>query len=174
MHRSALVNASRIVLTMLLIAAAVLLGLAVAITVLGNPPEVEGWLRAAFGKVFSVVALALAVVLGIPALIGLWAMAGATQPSAIPALPALARRILVGLAIVTVVVTGVVLLVTGSAAVALNLGLLGLVALASLGLAGAVAFSPHRWRAALSGVGVVLVALGSAWLLSTAFIGVGA
>jgi hypothetical protein len=174
MHRKALVNASRVVLTMLLIAAVVLLGLAVAITVLGNPPEVGGWLRAAFGKVFSTVAVALAAALGIPAMIGLWAMAGATRYSATPALPKLLRWIIVGLAIVTVVVTAVVLAVTGSVNTILNLGLLALVALASLGLAGAVNYSPHPWRAGLSGFAVVMVALGSAWLLSNAFIGVGA
>ena len=102
MHRTALVNASRLVLTMLLIAAVVLLGLAIAIQVLGDPPEVEGWLRAAFGKVFGVVAVSLAAVLGIPAAVGLWAMAGSTAEDAAPALPLQARRILVGVAIVTV------------------------------------------------------------------------
>ena len=174
MHRRTLVNASRIVLTMLLIAAVVLLGLAAAITFFGNPPEAQGWLRTAFGKVFSVVALGLAAILGIPALIGVWAMAGSTRDSATPALPEIVRRILVGVAIVTVVGTAVVLLVTGSVNTLLNLGLLALVALASLGLAGAVNFSPHPWRAGLCGLAVVLVALGSAWLLSNAFIGVGA
>ena len=87
MHRTALVNASRLVLTMLLIAAVVLLGLAIAIQVLGDPPETEGWLRAAFGKVFGVVAVSLAAVLGIPAAVGLWAMAGSTAEDAVPALP---------------------------------------------------------------------------------------
>ena len=51
MHRTALVNAARLVLTMLLIAAVVLLGLAIAIAVLGDPPEVQGWLRTDLGKV---------------------------------------------------------------------------------------------------------------------------
>ena len=114
MHRTALVNASRLVLTMLLIAAVALLGLAIAIHVLGDPPEVEGWLRTAFGKVFGVVAVSLAAVLGIPAAVGLWAMAGSTAEDAAPALPLQARRILVGVAIVTVVATAVVLIVTGS------------------------------------------------------------
>jgi energy-coupling factor transport system substrate-specific component len=79
--------------------------------------------------------------------------------------------VLVGVAVVTVVVTAVVLIVTGSVATVLNLGLLALVALSSLGLAGAIEFSPHRNRAAVSAVALVLVALGTAWLLSTAFIG---
>ena len=63
------------------------------------------------------------------------------------------------------------LIVTGSAAAVLNLGLLALVALASLGLAGAIEFSPHRNRAALSAIALVLISLGSAWLLEAAFIG---
>jgi hypothetical protein len=171
MHRTAMVNASRLVLMMLLIAAVVLLGLAIAIQVLGDPPEVQGWLRTAFGKVFGVVAIGLAAVLGIPAGIGLWAMAGSTAEGAAPALPDLARRVFVGVAIVTVVVTAVVLIATGSAVTILNIGLLALVALASLGLAGAIAFSPHRGRAIASAVALVLVVMGSAWLLGTAFIG---
>ena len=171
MHRTAMVNASRLILTMLLIAAVVLLGLAIAIQVLGDPPEVEGWLRTAFGKVFGLVAVSLAAVLGIPATIGLWAMAGSTAEDATQALPLQARRIFVGVAIVTVVVTAAVLIVTGSAAAVLNLGLLALVALASLGLAGAIEFSPHRNRAALSAIALVLISLGSAWLLEAAFIG---
>ncbi|MFL5689524.1 MAG: hypothetical protein ACJ77I_11080 [Chloroflexota bacterium] len=171
MHRTAMVNGSRLILTMLLIAAVVLLGIAIAIGVLGDPPEVDGWLRAAFGKVFGVVAVALAAVLGIPAAIGLWAMAGSTAEGAEPALPPLRRQILVAVAIVTVVVTAAVLVVTGSVAAVLNLGLFALVAMASLGLAGAINFSPHGGRAAVCAIALVLVAAGSAWLLSTAFIG---
>ena len=49
MHHKALVNAARVVLTMLLIAGVVLLGFGIAITVLGDPPEVQGWLRTIFG-----------------------------------------------------------------------------------------------------------------------------
>jgi hypothetical protein len=171
MHRTALVNASRIVLTMLCIAAVVLLGLALAITVLGDPPEVQGWLRTVFGKVFGVVAVALAAVLGIPAGVGLWAMSGSTAEGATPALSERTRRILVGLAIVTVVVTAVVLVVTGSGAAVLNAGLFAVVALASLGLAGAIDFSPHGGRATASAVALVLVVIGSAWVLEAAFIG---
>ena len=138
---------------------------------LGGGPETEGWLRTIFGKVFAVIAAAMAAILGIPAAIGLWAMAGATAEDAVPALPARARQVLIAVGIVTVAVTAVVLLLTGSAARILNLGLLGLVALASLGLAGGSVFSPHRGRAILSGVALVLVSLGTAWVLNTAFIG---
>jgi hypothetical protein len=74
-------------------------------------------------------------------------------------------------AIATVAVTAVVLILTGSVAAVLNLGLFALVAMASLGLAGAVNFSPHGGRAAVCAVALVLVAAGSAWLLSTAFVG---
>jgi hypothetical protein len=52
----------------------------------------------------------------------------------------------------------------------LNLGLLGIVALGTLGLAGAVAFSPHRWRAILAAIALVVFVLGTAWLLVNAFI----
>ena len=174
MHRKALVNASRIVLTMLLIAAVVLLGLAVAIALLGDPPEVQGWLRTAFGKVFSVVAVGLAAVLGIPAVIGVWAMAGSTRTSATPALPKTLRWILVGVAYRHGGRHGrgaaghgqrqhgpePRAARPGRARVARACGRRQLL--------------PHTWRAGLSGLAVVLVALGSAWLLSNAFIGVGA
>ena len=54
---------------------------------------------------------------------------------------------LAGVAGVTIAVTAIVLLVTGSAATILNLGLLGIVGLACFGLGGATSFSPHRLRA---------------------------
>src|SRR4029078_5437396 len=133
-NRRALVIASRAVLLMLLVAALAVLGLGLAAVLLGGGPETEGWLRTIFGKVFAVIAAAMAAILGIPAAIGLWAMAGATAEDAVPALPARARQALVAVGIVTVAVTAVVLLMTGSAARILNLGLLGLVALATVGL----------------------------------------
>ena len=145
--RKRLVIISRTTLIMLFIAALAVLGMGVLVVIRGDPPEVDGWLRYLFGRVFGVVALGLAVVLGVPSAIGLWAMAGSTAPDAVPALPETPRRILAGVAAVTVAVTALVLLVTGSAALILNLGLLGIVGLAAFGLAGAVAFSPHRWRA---------------------------
>jgi hypothetical protein len=166
-----LVYASRTVLIMLLVAALVVLGLGLAIVILGDPPETGGWLRAIFGKVFAIVAASMAAILGIPAAIGLWAMAGATAEGATPALSPRARQVVAVIAIATVVVTAGVLLVTGSGVRILNLGLLGLVALASLGLAGGSAFSTHRGRAIVSGVALVLVSIGTAWVLNTAFIG---
>jgi hypothetical protein len=170
-NRKRLVILSRTVLIMLLVAAVAVLGLGFAAVLLGGGPETEGWLRTIFGKVFAVIAAAMAAILGVPAAIGLWAMAGATAENAVPALPARARPVLIAVGIVTVAVTAVVLLLTGSAARILNLGLLGLVALASLGLAGGSVFSPHRGRAIMSGVALVLVSLGTAWVLNTAFIG---
>lgn len=170
-RRKRLVIVSRTTLIMLFIAALAVLGMGVLVVVRGDPPEVDGWLRYLFGRVFGVVALGLAVVLGIPSAIGLWAMAGSTAPDAVPALPETPRRILAGVAAVTVAVTALVLVVTGSAALILNLGLLGIVGLASFGLAGAVSFSPHRWRAMLSGVALVVLAVGTAWVLGGAFVG---
>jgi hypothetical protein len=170
MHHKALVNAARIVLTMLLIAGVVLLGFGIAIAVLGDPPEVQGWLRTIFGKVFTVVAVAMAAVLGVPAGIGLWSMAGANADDAVPALGETPRRVVAAVAIVAVVATAVVLVATGSALAILNIALLALVAMDTLGLAGAVSFSPHRGRAMVSAVAFVLVVIGAAWVLLNAFI----
>jgi hypothetical protein len=169
--RKRLVIVSRTTLIMLFVAALAVLGMGVLVVIRGDPPEVDGWLRYLFGRVFGFVALGLAVVLGVPSGIGLWAMAGSTAPDAVPALPETPRRILAGLAAVTVAVTALVLLLTGSAALILNLGLLGIVGLAAFGLAGAVSFSPHRWRAIASGVALILLALGTAWVLGGAFVG---
>lgn len=169
-RRKRLVLLARTTLIMLFIAGLVMLGLGVASLLLVDPPEVNGWLRYIFGRVFGVVAISLAAVLGIPSAIGLWAMAGAREPDAEPALAETPRRALAGVAGVTIAVTAVVLLVTGSAAAILNLGLLGIVGLACFGLAGATSFSPHRLRAILSGVALVLVALGSLWVLVNAFV----
>jgi hypothetical protein len=169
--RKRLVIVSRTTLIMLFVAALAVLGMGVLVVIRGDPPEVDGWLGYLFGRVFGVVALGLAVVLGVPSAIGLWAMSGSTDPDAVPALPEAPRRILAGVATGTVAVTAVVLLVTGSAALILNLGLLGIVGLAAFGLAGAVSFSPHRWRAVASGVALVLLAVGTAWVLGGAFVG---
>jgi hypothetical protein len=171
MNTKGLVFASRTVLIMLLVAALVVLGLGLATVILGDPPESEGWLRAVFGKVFTVMAAIMAAVLGVPAAIGLWAMAGATADGAVPALSGRTRRVLAAVGIGTVVATAVILLATGSAIRVLNLGLLGLVALSALGLAGGAVFSPHRIRAMASAVALVLVAVGTGWVLNTAFIG---
>jgi hypothetical protein len=169
-RRKRLVLLARTTLIMLFIAGLVMLGLGVASLVLVDPPEVNGWLRHIFGRVFGVVAISLAAVLGIPSAVGLWAMAGARDPDAIPALGETPRRVLAGVAAVTIALTAVVLLVTGSAATILNIGLLGIVGLACFGLAGATSYSPHRARAILSGVALVLVAVGALWVLWNAFV----
>lgn len=170
MNRRAVVIASRTMLTMLLIAGLVVIGLGAATLILGDPPDVEGWLRAAFGKVFAVVAFGLGTVLAIPSGVGLWAMAGATADDATPALPRPVRIALAGIAVAAVAATVVVCLTTGSAVFVLNLGLVALVALAALGLAGAAYLSPHVGRAALSAVALVLVVAGTAWVLVNAFL----
>jgi hypothetical protein len=169
-RRKRLVLLARTTLIMLFIAGLVLLALGAASLILPDTPEVDGWLRYIFGRVFGVVAISLAAVLGIPSAVGLWAMAGSREADAVPALGETPRRVLAGVAAVTIGITAVVLLVTGSAATILNLGLLGIVGLASFGLAGATSFSPHRARAILSGIALVLVALGSLWVLVNAFV----
>ena len=169
-RRKRLVLLARTTLIMLFIAGLVLLALGAAALILPDTPEVDGWLRYIFGRVFGVVAISLAAILGIPSAVGLWAMAGAREPDAVPALGETPRRVFAGIAAATIAVTAVVLLVTGSAATILNLGLLGIVGLASFGLAGATSFSPHRVRAILAGLALVLVALGSLWVLVNAFV----
>jgi hypothetical protein len=164
-HHRALVNASRTMLVMLVVAGLAVLGLAFAAAVLGDGPEVDGWLRTLFGKVFAVVAVGMAAVLGIPAAVGLWAMSGATAEDAVPALGQMPRRILVGVAVAVVAASAIAVVLDGTPSRLVNLGVVGLIALSSLGLAGAVSFSPHRGRAALSGVALALVAGGTAWLL---------
>ena len=165
MNHKRFVIASRTMLLMLVIAAVALLGLGLAALVLSDPPEATGWLRSVFGGVFGVVAVGLAAVLGVPSGVGLWAMAGATAQDVAPALPRPTRFAFGAIAIGTVAVTTLVLLLTGSAVTILNIGLLLLVALGSLGLAGAVSYSPHRARANISAVALVLVVLGTAWVL---------
>jgi hypothetical protein len=170
MHRRPLVIASRTMLLMMLIAAIALIGLGIFTLARTDTPEVDGWLRSIFGQVFGVIAIGLGLVLGAPGAVGLWAMTGATKETAVPALSELPRKVLAGLGIGTVIVAAVILVVTGSAVVILNLALVALVALASLGLAGAVTFSPHRGRAIVSGVALCLVSLGALRLLAAAFV----
>jgi hypothetical protein len=161
---------SRTTLTMLLVAAAVLAGLGVFALLRTDPPEVDGWLRAVFGEVFGRVALILAAILAVPSAIGLWALVGAGDEDAVPALAPGARRALAAVAITTVALTAIVCIATGSAVAVLNLGLIALVALASLGLAGAASRSRYRGRAILAGIALVLVAAGSLWVLYRAFL----
>lgn len=169
-HRG-LVYGSRLVLLMLLIAALAVLALGVFFALRGgDEPTVEGWLRTIFGKVFLVVAAGLAAFLGIPSLIGLFAMAGANKEGAIPALDRPVRVAFAGIAVGLVVVTAIVLLVTGSAVTILNIGLLAIVAMAALGLGGAVSYSTHRGRAILAAIALIVFVLATAWILVNAFI----
>src|SRR5262245_20742063 len=77
-HGRVLVIGSRTALVMLAIAAGAMLALGAVALLLVDPPEVDGWLRSVFGTVFGYMAIGMAAILGIPAGIGLWAMAGAT------------------------------------------------------------------------------------------------
>ena len=81
------------------------------------------------------------------------------------------RIVLAGIALVVVAATVVICITTGSAVPILNLGLIALVTLAALGLAGAAYRSPHVGRAALSGVALGFVVAGTSWVLFNAFIG---
>jgi len=164
-HRRALVIGSRTALLMLLIAALVILGLGAVALLRGGGPEVHGWLRTLFGRVFGVVAVAMAAILGVPAGIGMAAMAGATADGAVPALGETTRRVVRWVAIGTVVVTAVAVLIGGSQMLIVNLGTAGLVALALLGLAGAVSFTPHRGRGLLSALALLAVAAGTLWVI---------
>ncbi|HET7828652.1 MAG TPA: hypothetical protein VFL03_03775, partial [Candidatus Limnocylindrales bacterium] len=119
-------------------------------------------------------AIGLAATLGIPSAIGLFAMAGSTREDAVPALSPAVRTAVGVVAIGATVLTAVVLVATGSSMTILNVALLALVAMATLGLAGAASFSPHRVRAWISAAAVALVALGALWILNAAFIGRGA
>jgi len=168
MNPKAVLIASRTTLTMLLVAAAVLAGLGVFALLRTDPPEVEGWLRAVFGGVFGVVALSLAAILAVPSGLGLWALVGAGDEDSVPVLPPAARTGLGVLAIATIVITALVCV--GSAVAILNLGLIALIGLASVGLAGASGLSRHRGRAIASAVALVLVAVGSLWAVYRAFV----
>jgi hypothetical protein len=164
-HRRALVIGSRTALLMLLIAALVILGLGAVALILGGGPEVDRWLRAVFGRVFGVVAVGMAAILGVPAGIGMAAMAGATADRAVPALGGTTRRLITWIAIATVAITAIAVLTGGSQVLIVNLGVAGLVALAVLGLAGAVSFTPHRRRGILSALALLAVAAGTLWVV---------
>jgi len=165
MKRKSLVMASRTMLVMLAIAAVAMLGIGVVVVLRGDPPKPSGWLRSAFGQVFAAFALAMAALLGVPSALGLWAMAGASSDDAVPALTRPTRRILGGVAVATVVVAAVVIVWSLSVVAVVELALVGLVALGTLGLAGAISFSIHRWRAIGSAVALIVVSLGTAWML---------
>jgi hypothetical protein len=152
---------------MLLIAALAVLGLGIAAALLGGGPEVDGWLRTVFGQVFAVVAAAMAAVLGLPAAAGLWAMAGAAAADAVPALGAMTRHTLVTIGIAVIAASVIAVVLDGTSSRLVNLGVVGLIALALFGLIGAVSFSPHRRRASIAAAALVAVALATAWLLVT-------
>lgn len=161
---------ARTALVMLFVAAIAVLALGLLAIVRNDSPETDGWLRYLFGRVFAVVGLGMAVVLGIPSAIGLWSMTGATKPGNIPALSPTVRQALPALAVATTGITALVALTTGRGPLLLDLGLIGIVALATLGLAGAVRFSPHRGRAILAGITLTIVSLGTLWILLQAFL----
>ena len=56
--RKRLIIVSRTTLIMLFIAALAVLGMGVLVVIRGDPPEVDGWLRYVFGRVFGARALA--------------------------------------------------------------------------------------------------------------------
>jgi hypothetical protein len=85
MSQRVLVNAARVVLVMLFVAGLAMLGLGVFVLLRNDSPEVDGWFRVLFGKVFSTVAFGMAAVLGIPSAVGVWAMLGANREGAVPA-----------------------------------------------------------------------------------------
>lgn len=58
------------------------------------------------------------------------------------------------------------MLIRGVSALVLDLGLIALVGLATLGLAGAVAFSPHRGRAMASALMLGAVVIGTIRVLA--------
>jgi hypothetical protein len=166
-HRR-LVLGARTALVMILVAAVVILGLGLVSLVLVDPPEADGWLRSVFGTVFGYMALAIATVLGVPSAVGVWAMAGATASGATPALPRTVRRLVAIAAAAVVVMVAAVVLTGGRGPTLLDLGAIGLVALLILGLAGSVAFSPHRGRAILAGLASALVSIGVLWFVAAA------
>jgi hypothetical protein len=163
--RRRLVLGARTLLVMLLVAAIALLGLGVAALLLVDPPELNGWLRHLFGRAFGAIAIGMGGILGVPGAIGLWAMAGSTADGAQPAMSRAVRRAAAGLAAVAVVAVLGLGIVTGSGLTILDLGLVGIVALATLGLAGAVSFSVHRGRATLSAVALAAIAGGTLLLV---------
>jgi hypothetical protein len=160
---------ARTALIMLLIAGVALVGIGVAALMLVDPPEVDGWLRSLFGSVFGYMAIAIGMIIGLPALLGVWAMSGATEEGATPALPHGARQLMTGIAITTLLLAALVILVAGSRLRLLDLALIGIVALPTLGLAGAVRSSPHRGRATGVAIALVALAVGIAWLLLQAW-----
>lgn len=168
-RQHALVIGARTALVMLLIAGVALIGLGVVALWLVDPPEVDGLLRSVFGSVFGHMAIALGAIIGVPAMVGVWAMSGANAADATPAMSRDVARITTGIAITALILAAAVVLIAGSELRILDLALIGVVALPTLGLAGAVAFSPHRARAVVSAVALVVLAGGILWMLLQAY-----
>jgi hypothetical protein len=159
--RKRLVLGARMMLVMLFVAALAILGLGLAVALLADPPETSGLLRHLFGRAFAVVAVGMAAVLGIPGAIGLWAMAGARDEGATPVMSPTVRLVATVFAIAAIVAAVILGIVTGSGLTLLDLGLIGIILLASLGLAGAVQFSIHRGRAMLAGIALGALSVGT-------------
>jgi hypothetical protein len=170
MSQRVLVNAARVVLIMLFVAGVAMLGLGVFALLRSDTPESSGWIRAIFGRVFAVVAFGMAAVLGIPSAVGVYAMVGANKEGAVPALPRNAQLAAAIAGIAATGVTALVVIADGTVSTLLNLVLIALVAMATLGLAGATAFSPKRGRAITAGVTLGVVVAGALWVSYRAFI----
>jgi hypothetical protein len=155
---------------MLLIAGVALVAIGVAVLLLIDPPDASGVLRSIFGGVFGHIAVGIGLAIGIPASLGVWAMAGATAEGATPALPRSVRRLSSGIAVATLGLAALVVLVAGPGLRLLDLALIGIVALPTLGLAGAVRASPHRYRAIGTVLALVVLAVGIGWLLLQAWL----
>jgi len=162
-RRRRLVLGSRTALLMILVAAVAVLGLGLAVMWLFTPTETSGWLRYAFGMAFGHMAVWIAAILGIPSAVGLWAMAGAAEPDAVPALSPTAGRVIAGSVSVVLVSLAIFVLVGGRGATLFDLAFLGLCALLLLGLAGAATFAPRRGRALLSAAVMAAMIAGIAW-----------
>lgn len=151
---------------MILVAAVVVLVLGVVAQLLVDPPEVSGWLRYAFGMAFGHMAIWIAAILGLPAAIGLWSMAGANEPDAIPALSPLLRRVIVATVAIALIGVAAFVLLGGRGVTLFDVGFLGLCALLVLGLAGAAVHAPRRGRALLSAAVMILGLAGIGWFVA--------
>ncbi len=165
-----LVLGARTALIMLLVAGVALLGIGIAVLLLVDPPEVDGWLRTLFGSVFGYLAIAIGLIVGVPALLGVWAMSGATAEDATPALSTGIHRLMIAIAVATLVLAALVILVAGQELRLLDLAFIGIVALPTLGLAGAIRYSPHRGRAMGAALALLVLATGIGWLLLQAWL----
>jgi len=119
--------------------------------------------------VFGYMAIAIGLMIGIPAMLGVWAMSGANAEGATPGLSRNVARLMTAIAIATLVGSAIVILIAGKELRLLDVALIGIVALPTLGLAGAVRFSPHRGRAIVSALALAVLAVGIGWLMYQAW-----